>query len=74
VASLWPVSDLSTVHLMRRFYRELFAGRAATEALRTAQLELLSAPLEVGNDDQPVTVDATHPYHWAAFVLIGDWK
>lgn len=39
VVSLWPVNDLTTCLLMRRFYQRL-AGASAAEALRQAQREL----------------------------------
>lgn len=60
LASLWGVADASTAELMERFYRELGAGTAKDEALRRAQLALLADP------------DTAHPFHWAAFRLVGD--
>jgi CHAT domain-containing protein/tetratricopeptide (TPR) repeat protein len=57
VVSLWPVQDDSTALFMERFYRHLRSGTPAASALRAAQLEL--------REDYP------HPYHWAAFILIG---
>jgi CHAT domain-containing protein/tetratricopeptide (TPR) repeat protein len=62
VASLWAVSDRSTAELMARFYALLRAGRPKDVALQTAQRELLRSR------------DFAHPYHWAAFELIGDWR
>jgi CHAT domain-containing protein len=62
VASLWSVSDTSTRDLMVEFYRNLTAGRGRAQALRQAQLKLLH---------QEAT---SHPFHWAAFELIGDWR
>ncbi len=63
VASLWKVDDASTTALMSALYGQLQdeGGRRAT-LLRQAQLALLSNP------------DYAHPYHWAPFVLIGDWR
>lgn len=61
VASLWTVSDDSTATLMRELYRRLAAGTAKDEALRFAQLSLLSA----GGD-------LAHPFFWAPFELLGD--
>ena len=65
VASQWNVASASTAGLMIRFHRALRNparpspfGKA--EALRAAQLALLR---------QPATA---HPFHWAAFVLVGD--
>jgi CHAT domain-containing protein/tetratricopeptide (TPR) repeat protein len=63
LASLWSVSDSSTAALMRRFYGYLRQGKSKDEALRAAQLDLIHGP-----------ASASHPYHWAAFQLSGDWK
>jgi CHAT domain-containing protein len=63
IASLWNVNKKSSQLLLRRFYEAWLrdTGRGwKWKALRAAQLELL-------HDGFP------HPYHWAAFTLIGDW-
>jgi CHAT domain-containing protein len=63
LASLWSVADDSTADLMRRFYGYLRRGESKDEALRKAQVDLIHGP------------EATsHPYHWAAFELTGDWR
>ncbi|MEM7353974.1 MAG: CHAT domain-containing tetratricopeptide repeat protein [Acidobacteriota bacterium] len=62
LASLWSVSDRSTAELMRHFYRYLGAGRSKAEALRHAQLDLLHNNA------------LSHPFHWAGFELVGDWR
>jgi nucleotide-binding universal stress UspA family protein len=59
VASLWPVDDAATARLVERFYAELAKGRAAGEALRTAQRALREA-------------GRPHPFYWAGFILVGD--
>lgn len=66
VATLWSVNDRSTGILMQDFYREWTThdGMPKAEALRLAQIELLH-----GNA-QPYT----HPYYWAPFILIGNWR
>ena len=86
LVSSWSISDRSTALLMERFYRELLAGKTKDEALRQAQLQLLRAPVEapvpiswwqrlaVWRARQTTEIDATHPYHWAAFRLEGDWR
>ncbi|MBW4458105.1 MAG: CHAT domain-containing protein [Nostoc indistinguendum CM1-VF10] len=61
LATLWLVDTDSTTQLMSEFYKELRKGVPKAEALRQAQLSLLSNP------------DYTHPYYWAAFVLVGSW-
>jgi CHAT domain-containing protein len=63
MVSLWSVSDVSTSILMGEFYRNLLKEKLGkTEALRKAQLSML------GNEK------FAHPFYWAPFVLIGDWR
>ena len=62
LASLWSVSDASTGELMSRFYGYLKKGQSKAEALRGAQLDLLQDS------------DFSHPFHWAGFELVGDWR
>ncbi|MBP7866437.1 MAG: tetratricopeptide repeat protein [Acidobacteria bacterium] len=59
VVSLWPISDASTAHFMQIFYREILAGVPRDDALRRAQADLAAQG------------DFAHPFHWAAFVLVG---
>ncbi len=95
VASLWPVADRSTKELMRAFYqlREAKAGTTKADALRQAQMRLMSGELVMTMDLTqreivherdtttklpPFKADAkkpyAHPYYWAPFILIGNWK
>jgi CHAT domain-containing protein len=67
VASLWSVADESTAELMKRFYTYLKEGRTKDEALRSAQIDLIRRSRSTG-------LDTAHPFYWAAFELIGDWK
>lgn len=61
--SLWSVADESTADLMQKFYRRLISGEVdKAEALRQAKLEMIQEERW------------THPYHWAPFVLVGDWQ
>jgi CHAT domain-containing protein len=63
VASLWPVDDLATAELMKRFYRGMLVDkRTAAAALHAAQQELAA------------TRRWRSPYFWAPFVLQGDWR
>ncbi len=64
VASLWAVEDPTTAELMVRFYRHLKDGKPKDEALRAAKIELIEGPVE----------HAAHPFYWAAFELMGDWR
>ena len=61
IASLWPVYDSSTKTLMENFYKNLKENNKAN-ALRSAQLSLLKNP------------QYSHPFYWATFILIGDWR
>ncbi|GMU55307.1 MAG: hypothetical protein AMXMBFR33_44530 [Candidatus Xenobia bacterium] len=62
VASLWKVDDRSTRDLMLALYDGLGQGQNLALSMQEAQLKLLR---------QPAT---SHPYYWAPFVLIGDWR
>jgi CHAT domain-containing protein len=62
LATLWTVSDESTKDFMVQFYQELLKPKASkAEAVRLAQLYLLKQP------------EFSHPYYWAAFILVGNW-
>jgi CHAT domain-containing protein len=63
VATLWTVDDESSSLFMQNFYAALAQpGATKANALRQAQLKLLSHP------------DYRHPFHWAAYVLVGSWR
>ncbi len=87
LASLWPVADASTKQLMQQFYqlRNAQTGTPKVEALRQAQLTLLrgttaataSAQRGLGaklDNMNNAAATYTHPYFWAPFILIGNWK
>jgi CHAT domain-containing protein len=86
MATLWPVADQSTQIFMRRFYelRESFPRLSKAESLQRAQMELLAtgrqASLTDGGQEQVVGSkpgadrDYSHPYYWAPFILIGNWR
>lgn len=63
VASLWSISDVSTSRFMKRFYRYLRDGKTKDEALRAAQIDQIRGKS-----------GSSHPFHWAAFELFGDWR
>jgi len=64
LASLWWVDDESTAFLMTRFYSYLLGSPPLTkaEALRRAMLDTRAQP------------GWTALYHWAPFILVGDWR
>jgi CHAT domain-containing protein/tetratricopeptide (TPR) repeat protein len=66
VVSQWKVESASTRELMLGFHQRLMASSKAkmtkAEALRQAALKLMKNP------------DASHPFYWAGFVLVGDGR
>ena len=63
MVSLWNVNDESTAVLMERFYRGLFEqGLQPAAALRQAQIEMWRE------------AQWSAPFHWAGFVIQGDWR
>jgi CHAT domain-containing protein len=62
LVSLFPAPDKETRRLMEAYYERLLAGKGRSQALREAQLSMLS----IG--------EAGHPMNWAAFIMIGDWS
>lgn len=65
VVSLWDIPQASTLELMKKFYWYLKDGKTKVEALQKAQLDIMNHP------DHP---EWRHPYYWAPFILVGDWK
>lgn len=61
VATLWKVDDEATSILMNDFYKNI-KTMDAVDAIRSAQSNLSNNP------------KFTHPFYWAAMVLIGDWR
>jgi CHAT domain-containing protein len=70
VASLWSVADDSTGELMERMYTHLKMGKSKDEALRAAQMDLIRRKRNAATG----SLGISHPFYWAAFQLIGDWK
>ncbi len=62
LGTLWPVSDEAAKRLMSVFYTELLSGTGKAEALRRAQSALIAQ------------ADTAHPFFWAPFIVIGDWR
>jgi CHAT domain-containing protein len=78
IASLWSVSDTSTLLLMQEFYRQLKLAPVKADALRVAQIEMIRHPdrIQARARQQNVPIDhnenLSHPFHWSAFTLIGN--
>jgi CHAT domain-containing protein len=62
VASLWKVADTATQELMVDYYQRLLKGEGRSGALRATQKAMMGNPAR------------QHPYYWAAFIPIGNWK
>lgn len=86
IASLWSVNDGGTQVLMDAFYANLQAGKTKAEALRQAQITLVTGQAEASSSNRSATLVArwqgqlpskvinqlNHPYYWAPFILIGN--
>lgn len=75
IATLWEVADRSTQMLMQDFYRRRNAqpGVPKAELLRQAQLTLLRGG-ESKAETVPENSPLKHPFFWAPFILIGNWR
>jgi CHAT domain-containing protein len=66
ILSLWPVEDVSTQRFMTALYRARWSSKRSTaEAMRDASLSLL---------ERKGAGRSGHPFHWAGFVAVGDWR
>jgi CHAT domain-containing protein len=63
LATLWEVDDHSTAILIEEFYKNWQKkGMSKPKALQQAQVALKSMP------------QYQHPFYWAPFIMIGDWR
>lgn len=63
IATLWEIADRATAILMREYYENLeFTQMDKLESLHDAQSSVLAIE------------QYSHPYYWAPFVFIGDWR
>jgi CHAT domain-containing protein len=84
IASLWSVNDGGTQVLMNAFYSALQKGMTKAEALRQAQIVLITGDASAIEGDRGglgVVANPTasrsryplgDPYYWASFILIGN--
>lgn len=61
MSTFWSVNDKSTSVLMKHFYANL-KSKDKFAAMRQAQIEMIGHP------------EYKHPYYWAAFQIIGDYR
>jgi CHAT domain-containing protein len=65
LVTLWSVNAVAALELMGDFYGRL---RSKGEAKVTAEaMALREAMLEMRKERE-------HPYYWAPFILVGDWR
>jgi CHAT domain-containing protein len=62
LVSHWKVADTATAALMVDYYERLLKGDGRAAALRSVQRAMLANP------------QRSHPYYWAAFTVVGDWR
>lgn len=60
ICSLWNVNDKSTAQIMKYFYQCIVEGKTKAQALRLAKIKMINSKY-------------SHPFHWAAFILMGDY-
>jgi CHAT domain-containing protein/tetratricopeptide (TPR) repeat protein len=67
IMSLWAADDEATREWMHELYVARLARHASTaEAVRIASVDTLRKRRAAGA--------STHPYYWAPFVAVGDWR
>jgi CHAT domain-containing protein/tetratricopeptide (TPR) repeat protein len=75
MATLWDIADRPTSVMLPRFYTALRDGQSPSEALRSAQLQMIS-DLRAGRIQVPTLRGATalppSPRYWAGFTLFGE--
>ena len=77
MATLWPVADASTAHLVAQFYelREE-QGLGTAKALQKAQQAFLASPVDqqLAQTAQQTGLELSHPFFWAPFIVMGEWR
>lgn len=67
IASVWPVDDQESRRWMTSLYEAHFKrGLDTAQSVRAAQLARLETRRAAGL--------STHPFYWAGFVAVGDWR
>jgi CHAT domain-containing protein len=67
IMSLWPVEDQVTSEWMQTLYEQRLNKQMNTaSSVRFADLEMLKRRRSAGL--------GTHPFYWAPFVAVGDWR
>jgi CHAT domain-containing protein len=57
--SLWSVSEVASVNLVKSFFQNIKNGKSKSEALASAREEVRKKGFD-------------HPFFWAGFILVGE--
>lgn len=57
--SLWSVSEVASVRLVKSFFQQMKEGKGKSEALALARTEIRSRGFD-------------HPFFWAGLILVGE--
>lgn len=68
LATLWPVSDTHTSKFMSSFYKNLLDGTRQNNAFNRA------SALNYAQRMFLTSKETSHPFYWAAFILIGNFN
>ncbi|HJV59289.1 MAG TPA: CHAT domain-containing protein [Albitalea sp.] len=90
MATLWSVADVSTAAFMQSFYRtrRTQPGLTKVEAMQRVQQAMLRGEITPSSARETIGVRGTveggttaaapadyrHPFFWAPFVLVGNWR
>jgi CHAT domain-containing protein len=69
LATLWEVNDAATTALIGDFYKNLRQSSQSAHSMTKAEA-LREAQLQVMNSSPRLR----HPYYWAPFLIIGNWR
>lgn len=64
VLSMWNIDQVSSTEFFRTFYGHLSTGVPKWKALNATQRDMIDNGREAWQ----------HPYHWAPYFLLGDWR
>lgn len=72
MVTMWKIADVETPRFMRGFYGALAQGQNKAQALRSTQLAYIQRDGRI--DGQEIDRRARHPFFWAPFVMMGNWR
>lgn len=70
VVTQWKVQDVSSNRFMSTFYGRLGPTRKGRSGARSKAAALQAAQISFINSGG----EYAHPYHWAPYILVGDWQ